>query len=128
VESAVFRIPLTALVAVVVLAVCATPMAFAAPGLQAVYLLPAVLAAWVLRERTTIDASAVHARYLWSSRRLPWSDLEGFVVGRSGAVRAVTHSGELVRLPGVRFTDLERIAQVSGGAVDVSGDRGQAAE
>jgi hypothetical protein len=124
----VFRIPLTALVAVVVLAVCVTPMAFAVPGLQLVYLLPAGLAVWLLRERTTIDAAAVVARYLWSSRRLPWSELDGLMVGRSGAVRAVTRTGELVRLPGVRFADLERIAQVSGGAVDVVGSGDKPAE
>ncbi|HEY3262218.1 MAG TPA: PH domain-containing protein [Pseudonocardiaceae bacterium] len=125
---AVFRIPPTALVAVLLLALCVTPFAFAAPGLQAVYAVPAGIAAWLLRERTTADADGLVARYLLSSRSLPWSSLNGLMIGRSGAVRAVTSDGELVRLPGVRVTDLTRLSQVSGGALDVSRGGGGAAE
>lgn len=117
---AVFRIPLTALVAVAVLTVCVTPTAFATPGLQVVYLLPLGIAAWLLRERTTVDPTAIVARYLVSTRTLSWHELDGLTVGSSGAVRAVTQSGDRVRLPGVRATDLEQLAQASGGAVDVT--------
>jgi hypothetical protein len=126
-QSAVFRIPPTALVAVLLLALCMTPFAFAARGLLAVYVVPAGIAVWLLRERTTADADGLVARYLLSSRRLPWRSLHGLIVGRTGAVRAVTSDGEQVRLPGVRIPDLPRLSQVSGGAVDVplpGGDSG----
>ena len=60
--QAVFRIPPTALVAVALLALCVTPFAFAARGLEAVYAVPAGLAVWLLRERTTADSSGLVAR------------------------------------------------------------------
>ena len=125
-QRAVFRVPLTALVAVLLLVLCMTPVALAAPGLQALYLVPVGLAAWLLRERTTADTEGLVARYLLSSRRMPWPTLDGLIVGRSGAVRAVTTDGEHVRLPGVRVANLPRLAQVSGGAVTVPRPDGKA--
>jgi PH (Pleckstrin Homology) domain-containing protein len=116
----VFRVPLIALGAILLLTLCVTPVAFGAPGLQLVYLVPAALTVWLLRERTTVDSAAVVARYLLSSRRLPWTELRGLIVGRSGAVRAVSADGEQIRLPGVRFTDLGRLARASGGAVTLA--------
>lgn len=118
-QRTVFRIQPTALVAVPLLALCVTPLAFAAPGLQVLYAGPVVLAIWLQRERTTVDADAMVARYLISSRRLPWGELGGLMVARSGAVRAVTRDGESVRLPAVRVPDLQRLARTSGGAIDL---------
>ncbi|MGH3844857.1 MAG: hypothetical protein ACRDS0_25995 [Pseudonocardiaceae bacterium] len=47
-----FRLPLTALLGVFGLIVCMTPVAFGAPGLQVLYLVPLILAFWVVRTRT----------------------------------------------------------------------------
>jgi hypothetical protein len=121
--SAVFRIPLFAMVAIGLLVLCMTPVALGgSPWLALLYLVPLALAVWLVRERTTVDASGVVVRYLVGSRRLPWHELNGLIVADSGAVRAVTASGESVRLPGVRVRDLPRLARVSGGALDL-GDR-----
>jgi hypothetical protein len=122
-DSAVFRIPLVALVAVGLLALCMTPVALAGPWLALLYLVPVGLAVWLVREQTTVDATGVAVRYLLSSRRLPWRELNGLIVASSGAVRAVTVSGESVRLPGVRVRDLPRLSQASGGALDLGDDR-----
>jgi Bacterial PH domain len=122
--TAVFRIPLFALVAVGLLVLCMTPVALGgSPWLAFLYLVPLALAVWLIRERTTVDASGVVVRYVLATRRLPWHELNGLLVGNSGAVRAVTASGEAVRLPGVRVRDLPRLAQVSGGALDLGEPR-----
>ena len=54
-ERAVFRIPPLAILGAVLLAVCATPVAFGAPWFWLVYLLPVAVVVWVLRVRTVVD-------------------------------------------------------------------------
>jgi len=112
---AVFRLPLVALVAVVLLAVCATPLAFAAPWLWLLYLVPIGLAWWVLRLRTDVDADGIRVRYAFTSRQLSWDDLAGLRLRESGWVRAVLRDGDRVTLPNVRTGDVPALALVSGG-------------
>lgn len=115
--TATFRLPLTGLIGVFVLAVCATPLAFAAPGLQALYLVPAGLAVWLLRTRTVAGADAVVVHRLLGSRRLPWSDVDRLRVQERSWVRAVLGGGEEITLPAVRARDLPLLAAVSGGRI-----------
>ncbi len=114
-----FRLPLTGLIGVFALAVCTTPLAFAAPGLQTLYLVPAGLAVWLLRTRTVAGAdSVVVHRMLLASRRLSWSDVDRLRVQERSWVRAVLGSGAEVVLPAVRARDLPLLAAVSGGRID----------
>lgn len=82
---AIFRLPRVSLVAVLLLVVCATPFAFTAPGLQLIYLVPALLLAWVLRTRTTIGPDGVAVRRI-RTRRLPWSEIEGLALRSDGRI------------------------------------------
>jgi hypothetical protein len=112
---AVFRLPHVALIAVVLLAVCATPVAFAAPWLWLIYLVPVGLAWWVLRLRTEADARGIRVRRMFTSRRLSWDEVAGLRLRESGWVRAVLRDGDQVTLPNVRTGDVPALALVSDG-------------
>ncbi len=116
--TATFRIPLIALIGVYALAICATPVAFAVPGLQVLYALPVGLTVWLLRTRTVADADALVAHRVLRSRRLPWSEIDGLRVQERSWVRVVLSTGEEVELPAVRARDLPVLALVSGGRID----------
>lgn len=113
---AVFRPPRVSLVAVLLLVVCATPFAFAAPGLQSIYLVPALLLLWVLRTRTTVGPDGVAVRRI-RTRRLPWSEIAGLALRGDGRVRAVLHGGRETALPAVRARHLPLLAECSGGRI-----------
>ncbi len=113
-----FRLPLIGLIGIFALAVGSTPLAFAAPGLQALYLVPAGLAVWLLRTRTVAGADILVAHRLLRSRRVAWSEVARLRVQEHSWVRMVLHSGEEVTLPAVRARDLPLLAAVSGGRID----------
>jgi hypothetical protein len=113
--AAVFRVPALAVLGVVLLAVCVTPVAFALPGLQLVYLVPVAVAAWVLRRRTVADTDGIRVRYLVGGRTLRWAELAGLLLRDRSVTRAVRTDGGHVTLPCVRYRDLPRLATASGG-------------
>ncbi|MGH3855242.1 MAG: PH domain-containing protein [Pseudonocardiaceae bacterium] len=110
-----FRQPLTALIGVFGLIVCMTPVAFGAPGLQVVYLVPLTLTVWLMRTRTVAGPDSIVACRVWGSRQLTWSDLAGLRIDGRSRVWAVPRSGNEVRLPMVRVHDLPALAAISGG-------------
>ena len=112
---AVFRVsPLVVLFALG-LAVCATPVAFGAPYLWLVYLVPLGVVAWTLRTRTVVDTEGMRVRRLVGGRRVPWEEVSALRLdGRSG-VRAVLADGGEVALPAVHVRDLHVLAVASGG-------------
>lgn len=114
-QRALFRLPSVTLAAVVLLAACATPIAFAAPGLWLIYLVPIALAWLVVRLRTEADASGIVVRQPFGTRRLAWDDVAGLRLRGSAWVRAQLHDGDQVVLPAVRPGDLPALALVSGG-------------
>lgn len=107
----------TALLPVLVLFVCAVPLAAAAPWGAVVLLVPVAVAAWVLRVGVDIDDEAVTARSLVGARRVPWSELAGIRVGTRNALWLVTTGGAEIRLPVLRLRDLPRVAALSGGRI-----------
>ena len=122
VSKVVFRTPPTAHLAALLLAVTATPFAFAAPGLFAIYLVPIVMIVWVWRNRTVAEASGLTARTLLYRKVLPWDQLASLKLDR-GRVSAVSTDGTETRLPGVRLRHLSLISSVSNGVVpDPSAD------
>jgi hypothetical protein len=114
-ERAVFRIPPLTILGAVLLAVCATPVAFGAPWFWLVYLLPVAVVVWVLRVRTTVDEEALTVRRLVGSRRVPWSEIRSLHLRDKGGVRAVLTDGAELPLPSVRVRDLPQLAAASGG-------------
>jgi hypothetical protein len=126
--QAVFRIsPLVALVALV-LAVCATPVAFAAPYLWLIYLVPIGIIAWIFRVRTVADPETVTVRRIVGGRRVPWNEVSSVHLGRArdpgrARISAVLSDGSELTLPAVHVRDLPRLAAVSGGRLpDPTGD------
>ncbi|MGH3877403.1 MAG: PH domain-containing protein [Actinophytocola sp.] len=114
----VFRTPATAVLGALLLAVTATPFAFAAPWLFLVYLVPIGAIVLVLRLRTTADADGLVARTALSRRKLAWSDIRALRVSERSWVRAVLDDGSEQTLPTVRTRHLPALALISGGRLD----------
>jgi Bacterial PH domain len=123
VDKLVFRIPSPALIAAATATICATPFAFAAPGLQVVYLLPVAFAVWVVRNRTTVDAEKLVARSTFGRRVVRWDEVRALKVVPRGWLSVVLADESLVRLPAVRAGHLPALAAVSGGRFPDPGAR-----
>jgi hypothetical protein len=78
---------------------------------------PALAAVAIARLQTVADPDTVTARGLFSSRTLPWSDVEGLKFSRGGWARACRPDGAEVLLPAVTFATLPRLTAASGGRV-----------
>ena len=115
-----FRLPLTALLGIFGLIVCMTPVAFGAPGLQVLYVVPLILGLWVVRTRTVVGPETVVAHRVWGSQRMAWSDLAGLRVDSQSRIWAVLHAGDEVGLPAVRARHLPILAAISGGRLPAS--------
>jgi len=111
------RMSRTALLPVAVLAVCAIPLAFASPWTLVVLLIPAAVAAWVLRVGVDIGDDGITVRSLAGQRRVPWSELAGIRVAGDHRLWLVTTRGTEVRVPVMRARDLPRLAELSGGRI-----------
>ena len=110
-----FRITRTALLAVAVLTLGVTPLAWARPWLLAAYLVPLVLLVWVLRLRTVVDSEALTTRTLLGGSRVGWDEVRSFRLDERRWLRAVLTSGKQVLLPAVRVRDLPTLSSISGG-------------
>ncbi|GGM80165.1 hypothetical protein GCM10011609_15040 [Lentzea pudingi] len=116
-KKLVFRIPATALLAAGLIAICVTPVAWLAPGLQALYVLPLGYAYWVLRNRTTVTEETIVARGVFGTTTLSWSEVKSIRLVQKGWLRAVREDASEVTLPAVRFMHLPALSLVSGGRV-----------
>lgn len=117
VKKLVFRIPATALLAAGLIAICVTPVAWVAPGLQALYVLPLGYAYWVVRNRTTVTEESVVARGLFGSTEVKWDELKSIRLVQKGWLKAVKSDDTEVTLPAVRLMHLPALSLVSGGRV-----------
>ncbi|SDL46578.1 PH domain-containing protein [Lentzea albidocapillata subsp. violacea] len=116
-KKLVFRIPATALLAAGLIAICVTPVAWLAPGLQALYVLPLGYAYWVVRNRTTVTEEEIVARGVFGTTTLKWSEVKSIRLVQKGWLRAVQDDDSEVTLPAVRFMHLPALSLVSGGRV-----------
>lgn len=117
IKRLVFRIPGIAVLAAVMLAVCATPFAFAAPALLVTYLIPIAVVVWVLVTRTSADADGLVVRQVWGTTTLPWTQLKGLRLSERSGVTAVRADDTEVHLPAVRARHIPALALVSGGRI-----------
>jgi hypothetical protein len=114
-SRAVFRVsPLMVLFALA-LALCATPVAFGAPFLWLVYLVPVGIIAWALRTRTVVDAECLRVRRLVGGRQVPWDAIRALRLNGRGGVHAVLADGDEIALPAVHVRDLPVLSVASGG-------------
>jgi hypothetical protein len=112
---AVFHIsPLGVLVAIAI-AFCAVPVAFGAPWLWLIFLIPIGIVVWVLRVRTEVDPGSVTVRRLLYTRRVPWSQISSLRLRTRTRVSAVLTDGGELPLPAVHVRDLPQLAVASGG-------------
>lgn len=113
-----FRVPPTAVLGALLLAIAAIPFAFGAPGFYAIFVIPLGLIIWTLRTRTTADGDGLTVRRVLTKRTLPWSSLKGLRLTKRAAVRAVLTDDTEVALPSVRTRHLPALALISGGRLD----------
>ncbi|HEX4701835.1 MAG TPA: PH domain-containing protein [Pseudonocardiaceae bacterium] len=111
----VFRIPMSALVAVVFMMLCASWVAVASPWLALIYMLPIGVAVWLVRTRTVVDVDKLVVRRVLTRTELPWSAITALRVDDRKWVRAVRTDGGEVVLPTVRTRHLPALALISGG-------------
>ena len=112
---AVFRVsPLVVLFALA-LAVCATPVAFGAPYLWLVYLVPIGIIVWTLRTRTVADADGLRVRRLVGGGQAPWDAVTALRIDDRSRVHAVLGGGDELALPAVHVRDLHVLSLASGG-------------
>lgn len=79
--------------------------------------IPVLLSVAIERLRTTADTDNVTARYLMSTRTLPWSQVEGLKFTRGRWARACRPDLSEMRLPAVTFSTLPQLTAASGGKV-----------
>ena len=77
--------------------------------------IPVVVSVAIERLRTTADADNVTARYLMSTRTLPWTQVEGLKFTRGRWARACRPDLSEMRLPAVTFSTLPQLTAASGG-------------
>ncbi len=121
VATARLRMNRTALLPVVLLAVCVLPLASAASWTLVFLLVPVLAAAWVLRVGVDVADDGVTVRSLAAARHVPWREVAGIRVAERGDLRLVTTRGTELRLPALRARDLPRLAAVSGGRIPAPG-------
>jgi hypothetical protein len=81
--------------------------------LSLLYIIPVLVAFYIARTLTMVNADGIIVRALFGQRALPWSDIRGLSIsGRS--IYAVLADGA-VRLPCVRTSDLAAVSAASGG-------------
>ncbi|MGQ0481374.1 MAG: PH domain-containing protein [Pseudonocardia sp.] len=124
-QTAVFRNSPLNVLAVLALAVCAVPVAFGAPWLWLVLLVPLALGYWVLRIRTTAGPDELVARGVLRARSVPWADITALRLRSSplrssrtrSRISAVLNDGTELTLPAVHVRDLPLLAAASRGRI-----------
>ena len=109
-----FRYNVAVVVAGVIAAIGAVPLAAERWYLVPVLLIPVTVAAWAWRSGTDVDAGGLRVRALLGSRFVPWTGIRELTVGERGRVYAETASGGRLRLPAVTAPDLPTVISASG--------------
>jgi Bacterial PH domain len=107
----------TALLPILVLAICVLPLATATPWLLLAMVVPVALAVWVFRVGVDVGDDGMTVRSLAGARTVPWAELAGIRVAEGGDLWLVTTGGTQVRLPVLRARDLPRLSDLSDGRI-----------
>ena len=107
------------LLPLVLLTLCLLPVALFTPWALLLFLVPLLIALWVLRVGVGIGDDGITVHSLVGARSVPWRDVAGIRVGDGRALWLVTTRGTEIRLPVLRVRDLPRLAALSGGRIDV---------
>jgi len=109
-----FRHSGAVLVAALVAAIGAVPVASAGGWYTPVLLVPLLVAAWAWRAGTDADPAGLRVRAALGQRRVPWSAVSELGTDARGRAVARLRDGGLLRLPAVRGPDLPRLVAASG--------------
>jgi hypothetical protein len=115
-----FRMNRSALLPLLLFALCLLPTVAVSPFALLLLLVPLVLAVWVLRTGFDVGTDGITVRSLLGRRRVPWAELAGVRVGPRADLWLVTTGGTDVRLPAVRARDLPALGRASDGRIPVS--------
>jgi hypothetical protein len=108
-----FRHNIAIVILGVVMLTGSVALASSAWYLVPVLLIPLGVIAWGVRGGTDVDADGLRVRALVGSRRLRWSEIDGFAQDR-GKVLATLANGRAVALPAVSPADLPRLLKAGG--------------
>src|SRR4051794_41779324 len=108
----------TALLPVAFLTLCMLPLATVAVWTLLLLLIPAAVAAWLVRVGVDVGDDGITVRALLGQRQVPWKRLGGVRVAPRGGPWAVTTQGTQGPLPGVRARDLPPPPAPSRGRVE----------
>ncbi len=88
----------------------------AGPSWTAVlFVIPELLSANIVRNRTVADRDTVTARTFLDSETVGWDDIAGLQFGKGTSAYAHLTDGRQVRLPAVTFATLPLLTAASGG-------------
>jgi hypothetical protein len=107
----------TGLLAVLVLALCAVPLATARPWLAVLFAIPLAALLQVLRTGVDVDPGGLTVHRVLGRRRIGWAEVTALRATPRGDLRLVLSSGRELRLPVTRARHLPLIAAGSGGRV-----------
>jgi hypothetical protein len=113
------RMSRTALLPVGLLVICMLPLATVSVWTLLLLVVPAAIAAWVVRVGVDVGDDGVTVRKVFGRRLVPWTRLAGIRVGARGQLWLVTTAGTEIGLPVMRARDLPRLAALSGGRLEV---------
>ncbi|MDO3700768.1 PH domain-containing protein [Micromonospora sp. C28SCA-DRY-2] len=112
-----FRYNQAILVAAVIAAIGALPLASARWYLLPVLLVPVAVGLWAWRAGTDADARELRLRALAGQRRIGWEHVVELATDPRGRAVARLDDGQQVVLPAVRGTDLPRLVSATGQAL-----------
>lgn len=81
------------------------------------FAIPAAVAIWVERTRTTVSDAGLDLRTFFGSRHIDWPDVRGVSIPKRGYVRAHLADGSEVKLPAVGYDRLRTLVEASGGRI-----------
>ena len=111
------RMSRTVLLPVVLFAFCLLPLATVTPWLLLLLLVPALIAAWVVRVGVDLGDQGVTVRSLLGGRTVTWDRLTGIRVADDGSLWLVTTAGTQLRLPVLRPRDLPQLSELTDGRI-----------
>lgn len=112
-----FRYNQAILVAAVIAAIGALPLASARWYLLPVLLVPLAVALWAWRAGTDADTRELRLRALAGQRRIGWEHVVELATDPRGRAVARLDDGQQVVLPAVRGADLPRLVSATGQAL-----------
>ena len=114
----VIRISRLGLLGVGILLFCVSFPALSWPAVLGwLFVVPVVVAVWILRTQTTVTKAGLDTRTLLGSDHLDWSRIRGVRFPKRGWARAELADGDEAVLPAVGFDRLRELAAASGGRI-----------